>query len=392
MEETTMKKQIALLLALMTALSLTACGSKTDDTETAKDPAEETTTQTPETPEEPEEPEVPEEPEELETPAFTQVNIGDTVALNGVDLELTTTQFLSGDKLGDGISVSTHSDSNQYFWLEGTIVNVGTETLNTLGLESAVSIVFDDTYTYTGELLIRNMDGLGPFAESPVYLWADVPPAMLEKYQTVKVQLGYNDGFGDYDWTANSERVVTGYTNRYEFVQSGAAPSANGAGDAAAADATAAADGTAEPAAQPIAIGDLITTNDYEFTLKKVELSYEVLPPNTSSVYTSYPAESGKVFVHVEADVKNTMQRDLRIDELFTASVLYDGQYPYDGFTIVNDGDNSFDWVGSYTAATPLETCIAHALVECPVEVDTSGKSILVTLDLGGTQYEYTLR
>ena len=215
-----MKKQIALLLALMTALSLTACGSKTNDTETAKDPAEETTTQTPETPEEPEEPEVPEEPEEPETPAFTQVNIGDTVALNGVDLELTTTQFLSGDKLGDGISVSTHSDSNQYFWLEGTIVNVGTETLNTLGLESAVSIVFDDTYTYTGELLIRNMDGLGPFAESPVYLWADVPPAMLEKYQTVKVQLGYNDGFGDYDWTANSERVVTGYTNRYEFVQS----------------------------------------------------------------------------------------------------------------------------------------------------------------------------
>ena len=57
-----MKKQIALLLALMTALSLTACGSKTNDTETAKDPAEETTTQTPETPEEPEEPEVPEEP------------------------------------------------------------------------------------------------------------------------------------------------------------------------------------------------------------------------------------------------------------------------------------------------------------------------------------------
>ena len=51
-----------------------------------------------------------------------------------------------------------------------------------------------------------------------------------------------------------------------------------------------------------------------------------------------------------------------------------------------------FDWVSSYTAATPLETCIAHALVECPVEVDTSGKSILVTLDLGGTQYEYTLR
>lgn len=141
-----------------------------------------------------------------------------------------------------------------------------------------------------------------------------------------------------------------------------------------------------------IDIGQTIITDDYEFTLRKVELSYEILPPNTNGVYTSYPAESGKVYVNVEADVKNTMPRDIRISELFTASVMYDGKYPYSGFTIVNDGDNRFDWVSSYVAATPLETCIAHSLVECPSEVDTSGKSIVVQLTLGNTTYEYTLR
>lgn len=141
-----------------------------------------------------------------------------------------------------------------------------------------------------------------------------------------------------------------------------------------------------------IEIGQTIITSDYEFTLRKVELSYEILPPNTGRVYTSYPAESGKVYVHVEADVKNTMPRDIRISELFTASVLYDGKYPYSGFTIVNDGDNDFDWVSSYVAATPLETCIAHSLVECPSEVDTSGKAIVVQLVIGNTTYEYTLR
>lgn len=146
-----------------------------------------------------------------------------------------------------------------------------------------------------------------------------------------------------------------------------------------------------EPA-PTIEIGQTVETADYEFTLKKVELSYEILPPNTRGVYTSYPAESGKVYVHVEADVKNTMPRDIRISELFTASVLYDGKYPYSGYTIVNDGDNSFDWVSSYVAATPLETCVAHSLVECPSEVDTSGKPILVQLTLGNTTYEYTLR
>ena len=146
-----------------------------------------------------------------------------------------------------------------------------------------------------------------------------------------------------------------------------------------------------EAAALPIAIGDTISTDEYEFTLTGVALSYEVLPSDTSSAYMSYPAESGKVYVDVAANVKNIMQRDIRIEELYTASVLYDGQYPYSGFTVVDTGNN-FDWVGSYVAATPLETCKTHSLVECPVEVDTSGKSILVTLQLGDEAYEYVLR
>ena len=143
---------------------------------------------------------------------------------------------------------------------------------------------------------------------------------------------------------------------------------------------------------QPISIGDVIDAGDFEFTLLNVELTYELLPPNTSSVYTSYPAESGKVYVHVEASVKNTMQRDLRINELFKTSVIYDGKYPYTGFPIVNDGDNRFDWVGNYVAATPLETCRAHGLVECPVEVDESDNSLIVYIEMGGQTYQYVLR
>lgn len=378
-----MKKRIALLLALALLLGLTACGSTKEDTEPTEEPEQTVQTET-EQSEEPAEAETPEEPAEPEAPEFTQVTIGDTVTLAGVDLELTTTGFLSGDQLEEGLSISSHDPNSKYFWLEGTVINVGTETLDTLGLECAVTIVFDDTYSYDGDLMIRNMDGLGPFAESKVFFWADVPPAMLERYQTVKVQFGYNDGFGDYDWQANSERVVTGYTNRYEFVQ--------GDGAAAASNDGAAAEGTDTAAPKTIAIGDTITTETCEFTLTNVEMTYEVMPPNTNGVYMSYAAESGKVYAHVEADVKNIMQRDIRIDELFKTSVLYDGKYAYDGFTVVNNGDNNFDWVGSYVAATPLETCKAHGIVECPAEVDTSGKSVVVTITLDGTPYEYTLR
>lgn len=140
-----------------------------------------------------------------------------------------------------------------------------------------------------------------------------------------------------------------------------------------------------------IEIGQTVITNDYEFTLRDVELSYEILPQDTSGSYFSYPAESGKVYIHVVADVKNTMQRDIRVGELFETFALYDGKYSYEGFTIVDDGA-SFNWVSSYVAAIPLATCRAHGLVECPVEVDNSGKPISVRIRLGDTTYEYKLR
>lgn len=206
-------------------------------------------------------------------------------------------------------------------------------------------------------------------------------------FETATFTIGFNNDLSAPTtvWSSDGTSTVE-VDNRYTLTSgltSGQAQGGEGSGETA---------GEEETDAQTIAIGDMITTSDYEFTLTNVELTYEVLPPNTSGVYSSYSAESGKVYVHVEADVKNTMQRDIRIDELFQTSVLYDGKYPYSGFTVVNSGDNSFNWASNYVAATPLETCKAHGIVECPAEVDTSGKSVVVTLELGDTEYQYTLR
>jgi hypothetical protein len=230
-----MKKVWLLICAAALMLCLTACGGDTsaqdDNTATDAQTTEQTEQSTEQAEEQPEDAseETPEpsteETEETQEPAeetaaepeFTQVAIGETITLNGVDVELTTGEFLSGDKLGDGISVSTHSDSNKYFWLSGKIVNVGTEPLPGFISDTYVNIIFDDQYTYEGEFMIRNMDGLGPFAESEVYFWADVPPAMLDRYETVKVQFSYNDGFAEYDWQTNHEKTHAGFTNHYEF-------------------------------------------------------------------------------------------------------------------------------------------------------------------------------
>lgn len=142
-----------------------------------------------------------------------------------------------------------------------------------------------------------------------------------------------------------------------------------------------------------ISLGETIVTPDYEFTLNNVELTYELKPSNTSSVYTSYPAESGKVYIHIDGSYFNTSKRDVCIRDLFVPTADYNNGYTYTGFVVVDDGDNSFDWVSSYVVCTPLETCHYHGLIECPEAVDNSTAPLYVTFTLAdGVTYRYDIR
>lgn len=147
-----------------------------------------------------------------------------------------------------------------------------------------------------------------------------------------------------------------------------------------------------EDAVKTIAIGDKIETDKFDFTLNKVELTYELKPKNTSSVYTSYTAEDGKVYVHIDGTYYNKAKKDACIRDLFIPTADYDDGYTYDGFVVIDDGDNSFDWVSSYVAATPLESCHYHGLIECPEVVDESDAPLFVTFKIDGTTYRYDIR
>lgn len=233
-----MKKLLALMLAAAMSLSLAACGgnngpaaggsssgssdgSGSSESSVSSAGSSQDSSQ---------------EPSQEPGKEFTTAAIGEKITLEGVDIELTTGEFQSdAEKLGGNISVSTHSDSNKYFWLSGTMTNVGKETISSWGVDCMVNIVFDDDYIYEGSLNVRS--DMGPFAESEVLFWADVPPAMLDRYETVKVQFAYNDGFAEYNWeAANYEKNMDGYDHKYEFVQGsggGGAAQTSGGSEAA---------------------------------------------------------------------------------------------------------------------------------------------------------------
>lgn len=141
----------------------------------------------------------------------------------------------------------------------------------------------------------------------------------------------------------------------------------------------------------PVSAGEAITTDDYEFTLNAVEFSYEVLPADTTGYYSYYSPESGNVYIHVDATVKNLMKRDIQIGEIMTAEAVYGDGYSYKGFAVVEDG-SSFNFASSWSAAAPLQSCNAHYLIECPDEVETSSDPLVGIKLPDGITYLYTVR
>lgn len=148
--------------------------------------------------------------------------------------------------------------------------------------------------------------------------------------------------------------------------------------------------GEKEP--ETIILGDKVTTDAYEFTLNKVELSYDVMPDSPPSYYTHYPAESGQVYIYINASVKNLKQQSIECDEIYSVTANYDDGYTYRGFNIVTDTDGDFTYA-NITSVAPLQTLGVHCLIDCPEEVESSDKPLLLTIKFkDGSEYLYKVR
>ena len=146
--------------------------------------------------------------------------------------------------------------------------------------------------------------------------------------------------------------------------------------------------------AKSISVGQTVTTKNFEFTLRKVELSYDVNPDNPASFYMHYPAASGKVYIHVDADIKNLQKQDLEADEVYNVEADYNDGYKYNGSLIVGKENRSSFTYANITSIAPLETLDVHSLVECPevVETDTTSKQYIIIKMADGSRYKYVIR
>lgn len=144
------------------------------------------------------------------------------------------------------------------------------------------------------------------------------------------------------------------------------------------------------PVENIIEVGSTITTDTIELTINKVELTYDVLPDDTSGFYTHYPADSGYVYIDLDVDVKNVQKQDIMCDDVLTAKADYNDGFEYTGMAIVDDSSTGFTYA-NISSIAPLTTKGMHYLFNCPQEIEETDYPLFITISPTGTTDTYKL-
>ncbi|MEE3481232.1 MAG: DUF4352 domain-containing protein [Lachnospiraceae bacterium] len=92
---------------------------------------------------------------------------------------------------------------------------------------------------------------------------------------------------------------------------------------------------------QTVNLGDTITTDFVEITVDSASTSKDILPTDTSSVYSHYPAEDGSTYFFLKGTIKNTGTDKYDAEDM-RITLTFDDKYNYDGQALIDDGGSDF--------------------------------------------------
>ncbi len=119
-------------------------------------------------------------------------------------------------------------------------------------------------------------------------------------------------------------------------------------------------------------------------------------PDKRTGYYTYYSVkDTGTTWVDMKLNVKNTGAGILNLYTMVEDAVaIYDGSYEYSTkglyYSVGNDIDKLYEYFSN--SIDPLKEVTLHIVIELPVEVKTSGKSVDVEAVLDGTKLIYEVQ
>lgn len=207
-----MKKLIAMILAVVLCLALCSCGAANESS--TEKPQEEQPATAPETKEETAAAPVTEPANTIEktekpekTAEFKTVNFNDTITLDFVEIKLGT--IGNGEKIVEdedefiSRSMSVSNSNNAFFWLGANLKNLNGKAISIYN--SKVRLIFDDKYTYDGSIMSLGSWEVNPVESVKVYIGAEVSKELLNQYQKVTIQFGFDENFEMFDYNSEIE-------------------------------------------------------------------------------------------------------------------------------------------------------------------------------------------
>lgn len=129
-------------------------------------------------------------------------------------------------------------------------------------------------------------------------------------------------------------------------------------------------------------------------SIEYAKIANVISPSNPDIVYNYYEASSGKTYVDVCFSYENYESNAVMADKVISAELVYDDEYHYTGFPVLEYVDHSDFAYATITSVDPLTQEYIHYLFEVPSEVEHSEYSIEVIFSLKeeAKQYSFDVR
>jgi len=258
MEVNTMKKFLALLLAMVMTLVLAACGGGGDTPAPKEDDPPAPTTDVP--PEEEPKDEEPEEPAEPEPPAAIPLQCGDSIDNDNFKMTFDSVELLSeySYQTSEYSSTSLYVENGyKLVVVKGHFENKGTSPITDSSLVCTAMV--NDTFAVDENGVRFNFIRdkyfeIDPYTDLDYVMYINIPEKLAGMFETVTFTIGFNDDLSIPSTVYSSDGTKTTETDQLYALTSGTV--AGGDGEAApaggeAGDAGGEADGSA-PAAEGI--------------------------------------------------------------------------------------------------------------------------------------------
>lgn len=140
--------------------------------------------------------------------------------------------------------------------------------------------------------------------------------------------------------------------------------------------------------AQALTVGQTIEAENFAaLTWQGMSYTDDLLPPNTSTVFTHYQVDSpDNTYLAARFDVTNYQSTEKDCDTFVSVKAVYQDKYTYTGFAVVQDADGT----GFHRdSIMPLNTRTLYILIEVPKSIIQDPVALTISFDGGEYTYSY---